>query len=133
MPALLIPIAAAVVSAGASYGLNYSSQEKAEDLANEQARQSNAMGAQSLLDQQTFNQGQLDLGNKQLLQNRQTMDMNAWNTGGANNMLSGEGTSTTAPTTGTGSSSVYGTDNNMGIIPGADKMLNQQPNVYQWF
>jgi hypothetical protein len=86
--------------------------------------------AQGLLEQQSYNQQQLDLQNKQLMQNRQQMDMNAW--GGAD-MLSGGETSTLAPTSG-GSSSIYGTtDNNMNIIPGASQILGQQPNVYQWF
>jgi type II secretory pathway pseudopilin PulG len=130
---ILVPAIISAIGVGASTGIQASQAEEAEDLANEQARQSNAMGAQSLLEQQDYNKQQLDLQNKQLLQDRQEMDMNAWNAGGANNMLSGDGTSTTAPTSGTGASTVYGsTDNSTDIIPGANKIL-QQPNVYQWF
>jgi hypothetical protein len=58
---VLQAVVPALVGAGATYVGNMAPQERAEDLANEQARNAQQLGAASLLEQQNFNAKQLAL------------------------------------------------------------------------
>jgi hypothetical protein len=116
-----------------SFAYNAYSGEQQKDVAKKSAQNQSQLGAASLLQQQDYNDSTMGnwatqnaLAEKQLLQDRQIYGLDQSN-------LSGGDTNTTAsPSITSGTSTITGTEGNLDLIPGANKLLGNNQNVYSW-